>query len=157
VSAATALSAKDNSSSLTELKEHLVILGGAYRDYDLHFTLIGPQREAIVLANAIQTELFGPSVKAPSQLELLVLEVIAGTALVLVFDVLPLSLVGILLGGSALAAALALAFSYLTYGSLSGLLIFGPTLLAVLLFEIYDYVRHQWILRASDPNSSGRA
>jgi CHASE2 domain-containing sensor protein len=162
VSAETALDAKNNNQTLSVLKDRIVILGGRYRDYDRHFTPLGTQVGAITLANALQTELelSGPRLKAPSPWTLLVLDIVASIILVLVFHlefhVLSLSLVGTLFWGSVTAASLALAFSFLTYWSSSGLLIFGPTLLAVLLFEIYEYVRHQSILRAIHPNSSGR-
>jgi hypothetical protein len=152
VTAATVLDAKENSRTLSVLKERVVILGGTYRDFDRHFTPIGTQRGAIVLANALQSELLGPSVEAPAHWELFFLEAIASTLLVLGFHVLALSPALVLIGGSALTLVLALAFSYISYSSLSGLMIFAPTLFAVLLLEIYEYVRHQSIVKAAHLN-----
>jgi len=140
VSAATALEAASN--TLSVLKDRIVILGGTYRDYDRHFTPIGTQSGVIVLANALQTELFGPSVKAPSQWKLFIVEAIAATLLVLGLHVFELSHSLVILAGLVLAVILTLAFNFLIGGSLSGFLAFAPTLLAVLLFEIYEDVRY---------------
>jgi CHASE2 domain-containing sensor protein len=153
VTAATVFeAAKAGGPPLATLQDRIVILGGTYRDFDRHFTPIGVQPGAIVLANALQTELFGPSVEAPSHWALFLLEAVAATLLVLGFHVLAWSPVSVLIGGSVLALMLAFAFSYLSYNSLSGLMTFVPTLLAVLMFEIYEHVRHRSIVQAVRPN-----
>jgi urea transporter len=123
-------------------------LGGTYLDFDRHFTPLGMQPGAIVLANALQSELTGAAV-VPSHLALFFLEALAATLLVLGFHVLALSPAVMLIGGSALAIALAAAFSYLSYSSMSGLKVFAPTLMAVLVFEIYEYVRCESVIKAS--------
>jgi CHASE2 domain-containing sensor protein len=160
VSAGLALNAKENNNTLSRLKDRIVLLGGSYRDYDRHFTPFGaqPQPGAIVLANALQTEERpDESIKAPSYWELLLVEAITAVVLLLGFEVLTRSparvRVSRVLVWGTLIVALAISI-FVSYGSLFGLRVFAPPLLAVLVFEFYDYVRHQSIVHAIHPNGT---
>ena len=108
--ATTVLEAKAKKRNLSILNKHIVILGGAYRDYDRHFTPIGNQVGTIVLANALQTELEGPHVPVPPPWELFIFEALAATLLVLGLHMLALSPLLLLLGGSTLTVVLILLF-----------------------------------------------
>jgi CHASE2 domain-containing sensor protein len=134
--------------TLPDLRDKIVLVGGAYRDLDRHFTPLGTLPGVMALANAIQTELDGGGPEAPPRYLTFVLEFVAGSVLVLLMNVIALpSLLAFCLG-IALTFAIALVCSLLTVGSLSGLAEFLPTLFAVLLFETYEHLRHASILRA---------
>jgi hypothetical protein len=53
--------------------------------------------------------------------------------------------------GVPLTVALSLIFSYFSLHTFSRFMNFAPTLLAVLIFEIYEHVRHESILGAVRP------
>jgi hypothetical protein len=87
--------------------------------------------------------------------ELLVVEAIAAVVLLLGFDVLTRSRTRVrvsrVLVWGTLILALAISM-FVSYGSFFGLRVFAPPLSAVLVFEIYDYVRHRSMVQAIHPN-----
>jgi CHASE2 domain-containing sensor protein len=131
-----------------DLRRKIVLVGGAYRDLDRHFTPLGMLPGVMALANAIQTELEGGGPEAPPRYLTFVVELVAGSILVLLMSVIALPPVRAFCLGVALTFAISLVCSLLTVGSLSGLAEFLPTLFAVLLFETYEHLRHASILRA---------
>jgi CHASE2 domain-containing sensor protein len=138
------ISAKKESGGLSEkipeFNGRIVLLGGTYRDFDRHTTPIGTLIGVRVLANAIQTELNTP-VKALPWWGLFALEFLAGFLMVLVFHFSAVSLRRALIVGVLVTVVVALGFSYASFRTLSRFANFAPTLLAVLVFEIYEYVR----------------
>jgi hypothetical protein len=129
----------------------IVLIGGTYRDFDRHFTPIGTLPGVAVLANAIDTELEGGGAKASPRWELFGLEFLASALLVLLFHQYALSPGMALAWGVPLTIALSLIFSFFSFHTFSRFVNFAPTLLAVLIFEVYEYIRHESILGAIRP------
>jgi CHASE2 domain-containing sensor protein len=126
----------------------IVLIGGTYRDFDRHFTPIGALPGVAVLANAIDTELEGGGVKASPRWVLFGLEFLASALIVLLFHQYAMSPGMAIAWGVPLTVALSLIFSYFSFHTFSRFVNFAPTLLAVLIFEVYEYVRHESILGA---------
>lgn len=137
------------SEKIPEFDGRIVLLGGTYRDFDRHTTPIGTLVGVRVLANAIQTELDTP-VRALPWWGLFALEFLAGFLMVLVFHFLAVSLRRALVVGVLVTVVVALGFSYASFRTVSRFASFAPTLLAVLVFEIYEHVRHKSIEAALD-------
>lgn len=129
----------------------IVLIGGTYRDFDRHFTPIGASPGVAVLANAIDTELEGGGVKASPRWVLFGLEFLASALIVLLFHQYAMSPGMAIAWGVPLTVALSLIFSYFSFHTFSRFVNFAPTLLAVLIFEVYEYVRHESILGAVRP------
>jgi CHASE2 domain-containing sensor protein len=134
--------------SIPAFSKKIVLLGGTYGSCDRHFTPIGTLPGFMVIANAIQTEVEGQSVKAYPLWQLFILEFLAGALLVSLLHLFPFSSGKALVWGLVATAVLALAFSFLPFRTISRWASFAPTLLAVLIFEIYENARHESILRA---------
>jgi len=140
---------------LHELCGKLVIVGGTYLDMDQHFTPLGVTQGVFVLANAIHTELGSPSPEI-SKRAVLLLELCAGTALIVILEFGHFSLWMKGLFGLLIVFALCFVFTAATWvafrstGSQQYIHIaianFLPILLAVLIFEILDHIRHESIL-----------
>jgi len=131
--------------AIVELKDKLVLLGGTYRDVDRHFTPLGTLPGVLVLANAVQTELNGGAAQAYPRWALFLLEFGSGAVLVLIFQIWELSLGRMLVLGPAMVLGLSLALSMIAFHSWSRVTSFAPTLLAILIFEIFEHVRHKSI------------
>jgi len=125
----------------------IVLIGGTYRDFDRHYTPIGTLPGTAVLANAIQTELDGGGTRAYAPWSLFVLEFLASALLVLLFHFFAFSPWKALAWGLPATVAISLAFSFVSFHTFSRFANFAPTLLAVFVFEIYEYVRHESVLR----------
>jgi CHASE2 domain len=138
--------------ALPALYKKLVLLGGTYLDVDRHFTPVGRIPGVFVLANAIQSELDSP-VRAYSPWMLFILEFSAGTTLLVILRLGNFSLGKTLLFGLPMAFGLSLVFSLATLIESGGLqqyvhvalANFVPTLLAVLMFEIFEHMRREAI------------
>ena len=154
----TVLDAKKNRNTLAVLKNRIVILGGTYRDYDIHFTPFGQQRGIMVLANALQSELFDLSGVVPSHMLLFVAEAVAATFIVFLVRLYSLSAPSMLVVGLVLTAGLSYIFSLILYHSPSGLRFFIPTLLSVLLFELFEDIRVEsieWFAHRKETRPNG--
>jgi len=127
----------------------IVLIGGTYRDLDRHYSPIGVLPGVAVLANAIDTELEGGAVKASPRWVLFGLEFLASALLVLLFHQYAMSPGMALAWGVPLTVVLSLIFSFFSFHTFSRFVNFAPTLLAVLIFEVYEYVRHESILGAA--------
>jgi CHASE2 domain-containing sensor protein len=134
-----------------EFLNKIVLIGGTYRDFDRHFTPIGALPGVAVLANAIDTEVDGGGVKASPRWVLFGLEFLASALIVLLFHQYAMSPGKAIAWGVPLTVALSLIFSYFSFHTFSRFVNFAPTLLAVLVFEVYEYVRHESILGAVRP------
>ena len=104
-----------------------------------------------MLANAVDTELEGGGVKASPRWVLFGLEFIASALLVLLFHQYAVRPGIALAWGVPLTVALSLIFSFLSFHTFSRFMNFAPTLLAVLIFEVYEYIRHESIVGAVRP------
>jgi CHASE2 domain-containing sensor protein len=133
----------------------IILIGGTYRDFDRHFTPIGTLPGTAVLANAIQTELDGGGTRAYSPWSLFLLEFLASALLVLLFHFFALSPWKTLAWGVPTTVAISLAFSFVSFRTFSRFANFAPTLLAVLVFEIYEHVRHESVLRVIHSDEAG--
>lgn len=138
---------------IDDFEGKVVLLGGTYRDFDRHGTPIGELPGIVVLANAIQTELGGKPVKALSRGWLFALELLSSTGLVVLFTLFPVSPVKLFAYGLAVSAAMSFGLSYLSFDTLSRFASFAPTLLAVLVFEIYEHMRHESIVEGMESGS----
>lgn len=136
----------DQRRTVPELANKMVLIGGTYRDYDRHFTPVGIMPGVAVLANAIDTELEGGAIKTSPRWVLFILEFFASALLVLLFHLYALTPRRALFWGLPLTVVLSLIFSFISFHTFSRFVNFAPTLLAVLLFEIYEYIRHESIL-----------
>jgi hypothetical protein len=76
------------------------------------------------------------------------LEFIASALIVLLFHQYSMSPGMAIAWGVPLTVALSLIFSFFSFHTFSRFVNFAPTLLAVLIFEVYEYVRHESILGA---------
>ena len=141
----------DQSQIVPDFVNKIVLIGGTYRDFDRHFTPIGELPGVAVLANAVETELEGGSVKASPRWVLFGLEFIASALLVLLFHQYAVRPGIALAWGVPLTVALSLIFSFLSFHTFSRFVNFAPTLLAVLIFEVYEYIRHESIVGAVRP------
>jgi hypothetical protein len=119
----------------------LVLLGGTYQYSDQHFTALGETPGVKVLADAIQTELLGPHVQPYAKLALLV-EIVTATVLAVILHNWLLK--AILLIGVPIILGISLLF--VTFDFLSLVLYFVPMLFVVLIYEIFEYMRHQSVL-----------
>jgi CHASE2 domain-containing sensor protein len=151
--------------AIPSLEHQLVLLGGDYLYSDRHFTPLGvkPKPGVLILANAIQTELdaeqYNNRLYAVPKWGLLLTEfvvaAICGVVIVTVFHRIKISLTKMIIFGILfwlpLAFAVAAMLSLVFFRNWSRLPSFAPTLIAVLLFEIYEHVRHESILRAITP------
>jgi CHASE2 domain-containing sensor protein len=137
-----------NSRADDAFRNKVVLIGGTYRDFDRHFTPIGTLPGIEVLANAIQTELDGEGIEAHSRWLLFAIEFAASTVIVLLFHLFALSAGRALAWGLPLTVLASVFLSLLSFHSLSRFVTFAPTLFAVLVFEIYEHVRHEAILGA---------
>jgi len=133
-------------SAIQDFEGKIVLLGGTYRDFDRHATPIGNLPGIVVLANAIETELGGKPVKALSRGWLFLIELVSSTLLVVLFTLFPLPPVKLFIYGLLITAAISMGLSLISFHTLSRFANFAPTLLAVLLFEIYEHVRHESIV-----------
>jgi CHASE2 domain-containing sensor protein len=133
---------------IAEFKGKIVLLGGTYRDFDRHPTPIGTLPGIVVLANAIESELTDKPVKALSRTWLFALELLSSSLLVVLFTLFPLTPVRLFAFGLLVSAVISLGLSYLSFHTLSRFANFAPTLLAVLVFEIYEHVRHESIVES---------
>ena len=143
VLASTVLDAKAHGSPLVVLKDRLVILGGTYGATDRHSTPIGEQRGINILANAVQTELRGPEILAPSDLTVLLAEFVVTITLIIGichFKPPPSLMVMV---AAALCLLMAMIFRFTPLGSVAGLVALVPTILAVLLVGIFEYLQHE--------------
>ena len=134
---------------IPSLADHIVIIGGSYRDSDRHYTPIGRLPGEVVLANAIQTELDNVGVKAYPQWALFVIEFIASALFVWFLQFFSFTLRGMLLWGLLATIVVSVLFSFLSFHTMSRFVSFAPTLAAVLVFEIYDHLRQHAFLHAS--------
>ena len=141
----------DQSQIVPDFVNKIVLIGGTYRDFDRHFTPIGELPGVAVLANAVDTELQGGGVKASPRWVLFGLEFIASALLVLLFHQYAVRPGIALAWGVPLTLALSLVFSFFSFHTFSRFVNFAPTLLAVLIFEVYEYIRHESILGAVRP------
>ena len=141
----------DQSQIVPDFVNKIVLIGGTYRDFDRHFTPTGELPGVAVLANAVDTELQGGGVKASPRWVLFGLEFIASALLVLLFHQYAVRPGIALAWGVPLTVALSLVFSFFSFHTFSRFVNFAPTLLAVLIFEVYEYIRHESILGAVRP------
>ncbi len=125
----------------------IVLVGGTYRDFDRHFTPVGELPGVVVLANAVETELEGGAVEASPRWVLFGLEFFASALLVLLFHQYTMKPGIALACGIPLTIVISLIFSFISFHTFSRFVNFAPTLVAVLIFEVYEYVRHESILR----------
>ena len=148
--AAQTLGASGNGGSqvLDVFLNKIVLIGGTYRDFDRHFTPIGTLPGIEVLANAIQTELDGDGIEAHSKWLLFTIEFAASTFIVMLFHLFALSPGKALVWGLPLTVLASVFLSFFSFHSLSRFVTFVPTLFAVLVFEIYEHVRHEAIVSA---------
>jgi hypothetical protein len=135
----------------------IVLIGGTYRDFDRHYTPIGTLPGTAALANAIQTELDGGRTRAYAPWSLFVLEFLASALLVLLFHFFAFSPWKALAWGLPATVAISLAFSFVSFHTFSRFANFAPTLLAVFVFEIYEYVRHESVLSVVHSDDAGES
>ncbi len=131
--------------SIPQFSQKIVLLGGTYGDCDRHFTPIGTLPGAIVLANAIQTEIDGGGAAAFPRWFLFVIEFVAGALLVLLFHWFPVP-GKVMVWWFLIAVLMSLGLSLLLFHTFSRFVSFFPTLVAVVIFEIYEHLRQRSVL-----------
>jgi len=141
--------AQGGGQAIPDLAGKIVLLGGSYRDFDRHFTPIGEETGMMILANAVQTELDGGGPTANSRSVTFLLEVTASLLFVTALQRLSPSPARLLLQGVALVALISLGFSFFAFHSFSRVGNFLPTLFAVLVFEVYEHIRHESLRHAA--------
>src|SRR6516165_6795591 len=137
---------------IPEFVGKLVILGGDYRDFDRHFTPLGILPGVVVLANAIETELKGHSMKVTPKWLILLIEFLGGASVVAALQVLQISPIKAAIFGIPLTFLFAIILSLVAFQNGSRWGNFVPTLIAVLIFEIYEHVRLESIQSAVHSN-----
>lgn len=127
------------------LQGKLVLLGGSYRDFDRHFTLLGTKPGLVVLANALQTELDEKDKPIGTLPDgwMFVLEFLSGALMFVLFAVFSVSAVSAIIFGVACGILFVVAIFTLPPLWFAS---FAPTLIAVLILEIYEHLRHKWVL-----------
>jgi CHASE2 domain-containing sensor protein len=132
-----------------ELADKIVLLGGTIADVDVHYTPLGQLHGAVVLANAIQTELDGGGAFLLPRWSTFLLEFAAGALLLVALHLWSPSLRSTLVLGLALTAAISIVFSIVSFADFARVANFAPTLLFVLAVEIWSHLRQSAILRAA--------
>jgi CHASE2 domain-containing sensor protein len=135
--------------SMPELKGKLVLLGGTFLDVDRHFTPIGTVPGVLVLANAIQTELSGEALAAYPRWGLLLLEFGVALVFFLIIRIWESSMSKTVVFGLLIGLALSCAASFVMFHSLARVTAFLPTLVALLIIEVIEHVRHRSLHHAA--------
>jgi CHASE2 domain-containing sensor protein len=133
---------------IPELYRKIVLLGGEYRDFDRHDTPLGTAVGVEVLANTVETMWFGEGVGLSAPWVLFLVDFFVAALLVILLHVFPTTVKRQLALGLSLAALISVILSLVTFRTASRLAAFAPTLIAVILFEVYVHVREQSVLRA---------
>jgi hypothetical protein len=133
---------REDEQTISALKGKLVLLGGSYRDFDRHFTLLGTKPGVVVLANALQTALDAPIGAWPDDW-MFALEFLSGALMFVLFAVFAVSAVRAIIFGVACGILFVVAIFTLPPWWFAS---FAPTLIAVLILEIYEHLRHKWVL-----------
>ena len=124
------------------IRNKIVLLGGSYLGEDKSETPFGPMNGVEITANVIESDLRGKSIKPPSFLSIILLQIFDGILLITMFQIFSWRKAALL--SLPVIIFLSLACSFFTYHSLSHWAFFVPVMIGIGLTELFEDAREHF-------------